>query len=75
MTQILNQSVYETVILDIDEGIRDVYELLKSCTQIYLLTDQTVYSSAKIEQFEKELSLLGYEEILEKIERKEDVDD
>ena len=75
LTQILNQSVYETVILDIDEGIRDVYELLKSCIQIYLLTDQTVYSSAKIEQFEKELSLLGYEEILEKIERKEDVDD
>lgn len=75
MVQIMNQSVYETIILDIDEGIRDVYELLKSCTQIYMLTDQTVYSSAKVEQFEKELSFLGYEEILEKIERKEEADD
>ena len=73
--QILNQSMYETIILDIDEGIRDVYEVLKSCTQIYLLTDQTEYSLAKMEQFEKELTLLGYDEILEKIERKEVTDD
>lgn len=69
-TQILTQSIYETIILDIDEGIRDVYEILKICTKVYFLTDESEYSQAKIEQFERELSLLGYDEIMEKIERK-----
>lgn len=69
-SQILSQSIYDTIILDIDEGIRDVYEVLKICTKIYLLTAESEYSQAKIEQFEKELSLLGYQEVLGKIERK-----
>lgn len=68
--QILSQSIYDTIILDIDEGIRDVYEVLKICTKIYLLSDESEYSQAKIEQFERELTLLGYQEVLEKIERK-----
>lgn len=71
LKQIMEQSVYETMILDIDEGIRDVYELLDICTEIHLLTNQTPYSQAKVEQFERELTLLGYEEILAKIVRKE----
>ena len=75
LAQILSQSIYETIILDIDEGIRDVYELLKICTKVYLLTSESEYSMAKIEQFEKELTLLGYREVLEKIERKGDWDD
>lgn len=73
--QILSQSMYDTIILDIDEGIRDVYELLKICTKIYLLADESEYSKAKIEQFERELTLLGYQEVLEKIERKGDGND
>lgn len=68
--QILSQSIYDTIILDIDEGIRDVYELLKICTKIYLLSEESEYSQAKIEQFERELTLLGYQEVLEKIEQK-----
>ena len=75
LSQILSQSMYETIILDIDEGIQDVYELLKVCTKVHVLTDDSVYSQAKMEQFERELSLLGYQEVLEKIERKEDGDD
>ena len=70
--QLMRQSIYETIILDIDEGIRDVYKLLKNCSQIYLLTDQTPYALAKVRQFEKELELLGYEEILGKVIRKDE---
>lgn len=70
ISQILLQSIYDTIILDIDEGIRDVYELLKICTKVYLLSDDSDYSLAKIEQFERELTLLGYYDVLEKIERK-----
>lgn len=71
LKQIMEQSIYEIVVLDIDEGIRDVYELLDICTEIHLLMDQTAYSQAKIEQFERELTLLGYEGMLAKIVRKE----
>ena len=69
--QITDCSIYETIILDIDEGIRDLYELLELCSQIHLLSDGSPYSKAKLEQFERELMLLGYENILGKIVRKE----
>lgn len=71
LKQIIDQSIYETLILDIDEGIREVYELLNRCSEIHLMTDDTEYSQAKVAQFERELSLLGYEELLTKIMRKE----
>lgn len=71
LQQIMEQSIYETIVLDIDEGIRGIYELLEICTEVHLLTDQTEYSQAKIEQFERELFMLGHEEILQKIIRKE----
>lgn len=71
LKKIMEQSIYETVIVDIDEGIRDIYELLDICSEIHLLEDQSPYSQAKMEQFERELMLLGYEELLKKIIRKE----
>ena len=70
--QILNQSAYETVILDIDAGIRDVYELLEICSEIHLLEDESEYSAAKMEQYERELAILGHEDILSKTMRKGD---
>ena len=71
LKQIMEQSIYETVIMDIDEGIRDVYDLLNNCSEIHVMVDQTPYSQAKMEQFERELMLLGYDEMLQKIIRKE----
>ena len=68
--QILSQSIYETIILDIDEGIRDVYELLELCSEIHFIEEESEYSLAKMEQFERELMLLGYEDILSKTIRK-----
>lgn len=35
--RILEQSIYDVIILDLDEGISGVYELLRACTKIYLL--------------------------------------
>lgn len=69
--RILDQSIYDVVILDIDEGISGVYELLRACTKIYLLYTLDPYGQAKLRQFEKEVSLLGYEDILKKLVRKE----
>ena len=64
--QIINQSIYDTIIMDIDEGIRDVYDLLELCDEIHLMQDDTSYALAKMKQFERELTLLGHEDILSK---------
>ena len=41
--RILEQSIYDVIILDLDEGISGVYELLRACTKIYLLYTQDLY--------------------------------
>ncbi len=69
--KILQESIYDTIILDIDEGIRRVYDLLEQCTEIHVLTNEEEYSKAKMEQFQRELAFLGYEDILRKMIRKE----
>lgn len=72
--KILEDSIYDTLILDIDEGIPEVYKLLRSCTEIHMLCGRDIYSEAKVHQFENELSLLGYEDIIQKVIRKEQYD-
>lgn len=69
--KILQESIYDTIILDVDEGIRKVYDLLEHCTEIHVLTDEEEYSKAKMEQFQQELAFLGYEDILRRMIRKE----
>lgn len=73
--KILQQSIYETVILDIDEGISGLYQILEECTEIYMPVLENPYAKAKISQFEQELKLLGKEHIMNKIIWKEARDD
>lgn len=68
--KILEQSIYETLILDIDEGISGLYHILKYCTEIHMPVAKDRYSQAKLHQFEHEASLLGHEDVLKKIFRK-----
>lgn len=65
--RILRESLYETVILDIDDAIPGVYTLLEICEQIYMPEAEDPYAQAKIRQFREEAELLGREDILEKI--------
>lgn len=69
--KIMDESIYETIILDIDEGIRHPYQVLKICSEVHMLLDDSVYSESKRQQFEKELLLLGHEDVLRKIVRKD----
>lgn len=68
--KILEQSIYETLILDIDEGISGLYQILKSCTEIHMPVSKEEVSQAKIRQFEQEATILGHEDILKRIVRK-----
>lgn len=71
LQKIMEQSIYEIVVLDMDEGIRDIYRLLRVCNEIHMLTIDEPVAEAKIAQFETELELLGYEDVRRKIIRKE----
>lgn len=73
--KIMEQSIYEVLILDLDEGIRDIYSILRICTEIHMLTIDNPIAEAKIRQFEEELMLLGHEDIRRKIIRKEQKND
>lgn len=70
MKKILEQSIYETLILDISDGIPGLYALLKNCTEIHMPVLEDEYSQAKLLQFEHEANLLGQEDVLKKIIRK-----
>lgn len=69
--QIAAVSFYETIILDLDEGMQGIYELLKLCTQVHMPVANYPAANAKVRQFEQELEFLGLEEILQKLVRKE----
>lgn len=69
--KIMEQSIYEILILDIDESIREIYQLLKVCSEIHMLTADDEISRSKVRQFEEELLLLGHEDIQRKIVRRE----
>ena len=69
--KILGSSPYNIILLDIGEGIRGVYEILRMCTEIHVLTLNDKVSAGKIFQFEEELHLLGYDDIRRKIIKKE----
>lgn len=69
--QIAEQSIYDVIILDIDEGLREVYELLRVCTEIHVLTARDTMAKAKLLQMEEEMHLLGYDDLKKKIVKKE----
>ncbi len=68
--RIMEQSIYEVLILDMDEGIREIYHILQMCGEIHMLTAEDEISESKIRQFEEELILLGHEDIKSRIIRK-----
>lgn len=71
MQKIMEQSIYEILILDLDESIRELYQILEVCSEIHMLTAPDEISNSKIRQFEEELILLGREDIRRKIIRRE----
>lgn len=70
LDKILEQSIYETLVLDISDGIPELGALLGCCTEIHMPVLEDEYSKAKLMQFEHEMSLLGQENVLKRIIRK-----
>lgn len=54
---------YDAVVLDIGETVEDKFSLLAHCTDIYMPVLKDVASRAKLEQYERQMRELEYEEI------------
>ena len=70
VNKILEQRIYETIVLDIGDGIPELYQLLKSCAEVHMPVLEDDYSKAKLLQFEREMNVLGQEDVLKRIVRK-----
>ncbi|MCQ2508063.1 MAG: hypothetical protein MJ097_04670 [Dorea sp.] len=68
--RISKESVYDVLIVDIDPGLREPYEILRLCKEIHVLSSEDDRSKSKISQFEEELRILGLEDIQKKVRKK-----
>lgn len=62
--QILENSSYETVILDLGESIQGLFQILQMCDRIYMPILEDEISNRKIQKYEATLERLGLEKIL-----------
>lgn len=64
--QILEQCIYEKVILDLSDSVDGLFDILKSCSVIYTPYIEDGAARAKLSQYVENLRRTGLEEILEK---------
>lgn len=69
LQEIVDYSTYEAVILDLGDGVADLYQLLEQCTRIYMPVRTDPVSQAKISQFENLLRVWDKIPVLEKIQK------
>lgn len=64
-----NRKIYKKIIFDFGECVQGLWDMLSMCNEIYMPVREGRISKGKVFQFEKNLRLLGREELLEKIVR------
>lgn len=69
LQEIADYSTYDTVILDLGDGVNNLYQLLDQCTLIYMPIRTDPMSQAKISQFENLLRLWDKVSVLDKIQK------
>ena len=65
ITKILEQSIYQTIILDISDGVKDLFEILDFCDTVYTLYIEEPVAKEKLKQYTDNLIKTGYDSILE----------
>ena len=69
LQEIADYSTYDTLILDMGDGIDHLYQLLEQCSVIYMPIRTDPMSQAKIHQFENLLRLWDKVPVLERIQK------
>lgn len=64
LLELMRSSSYEIILLDIGEGIDEVFQMLEMCNVIYIPVLKDVVSEAKITQFENMLRVWDYPQVL-----------
>lgn len=67
LQEIVQYSSYETVVLDIGNGIEDVFQMLEMCTTIYTPVKSDRISRCKLHQFEELLKVREYAQVLDQM--------
>ena len=67
--EIEKNSSYEVLILDLGDGVADLYQILDFCNEIYVPTRNDVISAAKMEQFENLLRRWDCQSVLDKMRK------
>lgn len=67
--EILNHSIYDVLILDLSETIQGLFEILKTCDSVYMLTADDPLAVSKMYQYEEVLCRQGYGEVWERMIR------
>lgn len=63
--EILANCIYKNVILDLGDGIKGLYPILRACQTVYTLYPEDPVSQAKLSQYTENLRLMGFEDVLE----------
>lgn len=69
LDSILEEKNYEYVILDLSDNIQGLLSILQKCEVIYTITREDGIAMAKMDQYEKLLKTMEFQDIMEKTKR------
>ncbi|MCI8389094.1 MAG: hypothetical protein HFE63_11625 [Clostridiales bacterium] len=67
--EIDRNSNYEVLLLDLGDGVQELYQILDYCRKVYVPMRTDVLSMAKLTQFETLLRTWDYKNVLEKMQK------
>lgn len=66
LLQVLRESKYEYVILDLSDCVQELCEVLRSCSRIHTIVREDTFALAKLSRYEEMLKKGDYEDVLQK---------
>ena len=69
LREIEENTAYDTVILDVGDGVNELYTLLNQCETVYVPVRNDVVSAAKLQQFEQLLKMWDFTGLLERMQK------
>ena len=67
LQRILEESIYENVVLDLGDSVDGVFDILRLCDGVYMPVLEDRISHQKVCRFEETMSRMGFEDVLQKI--------
>jgi len=67
--EILCNSIYDVLILDLDDCMDGLYDVLQACDTVYTLVADDEAAISKMKQYENNLRIMGYGEVAERMIR------